>query len=125
MIIVGSGITGAACALEAVSLGAEVVLVDASLRGRATAAGAGIISPWSSSVEDPAWHTFATAAAREYPSLIERLADAGETDTGYRKVGALYLCDDEASAARIYARLYGQSEDAPERSRSTSPGRHG
>ena len=114
MIIVGSGITGAACALEAASLGAEVVLVDAGLRGRATAAGAGIISPWSSAVEDPAWHAFATAAAREYPALIERLADAGETHTGYRKVGALYLCDDEATTARVYARLYGQSKDAPE-----------
>lgn len=114
MIIVGSGITGAACALEAASLGAEVILADAGLEGRATAAGAGIISPWSSRVEDPAWHTFAAAAAREYPALIERLADAGETDTGYRKVGALYLCDDETATARVAGSLRRQREDTPE-----------
>ena len=114
MIIVGSGITGAACALEAASLGAEVILADAGLRGRATAAGAGIISPWASRVEDPAWHAFATAAAREYPALVERLADAGETDTGYRTAGALYLCDDEAAMARVSARLEALRGDAPE-----------
>jgi D-amino-acid dehydrogenase len=114
MIIVGSGITGAACALEAASLGAEVVLADAGLEGRATAAGAGIISPWSSRVEDPAWHAFTAAAAREYPALIERLADAGETDTGYRKVGALYLCDDETATARMSGSLRRQRENTPE-----------
>ena len=43
LIVVGSGIVGASCAYAASSLGAEVVLVDAALAGRATAAGAGII----------------------------------------------------------------------------------
>lgn len=114
MIIVGSGITGAACALEAATLGAEVILVDAGLDGRATAAGAGIVSPWLSRVEDPAWHDFAAAAAREYPLLVERLADAGETETGYRRVGALYLCDDETEAGRVFKRAVRQSADTPE-----------
>jgi hypothetical protein len=43
LIVVGGGIVGAACAYTATTLGAEVVLVDAALAGRATAAGAGII----------------------------------------------------------------------------------
>jgi glycine/D-amino acid oxidase-like deaminating enzyme len=60
------------------------VLVDAALAGRATAAGAGIICPWSSRIEDPDWYAFGCAAAREYPALIDALASAGETDTGYR-----------------------------------------
>lgn len=114
MIIVGSGITGAACALEAATLGAEIVLVDAGLDGRATAAGAGIVSPWLSRVEDPAWHGFAAAAAREYPLLIARLAEAGETETGYRRTGALYLCDDETEAGRVFKRAVKQSVDTPE-----------
>src|ERR1700733_12463272 len=89
LIVVGSGIVGASCAYTASSLGAEVVLVDAGMPGRATAAGAGIICPWSSAVEDPAWCSLAYPAAREYPALIGRLADLGEADVGYRRVGAL------------------------------------
>jgi D-amino-acid dehydrogenase len=114
MIIIGGGIVGAACALEAAALGAETVLVDAARPGRATAAGAGIISPWSSRVDDPAWHSFATAAAREYPALIDRLAEAGETDTGYRNVGALYLAESEEARDRLRARLDAARTDAPE-----------
>jgi D-amino-acid dehydrogenase len=94
IIVIGAGIVGAACAYTAASLGAEVVLVDAGLAGRATAAGAGIICPWSARVEDPDWYAFGCAAARDYPALIEELADAGETDTGYRRVGALALGGD-------------------------------
>lgn len=114
LIIVGSGIVGASCAQEAASLGADVVLADASLPGRATAAGAGIISPWSSRVEDPAWYEFAAAAAREYPALVDHLASLGETDVGYRKVGALYLTDSPASQERLRDALLARRTDAPE-----------
>src|SRR6202050_4195840 len=89
LIVVGSGIVGASCAYAASSLGAEVVLVDAAKPGRATAAGAGIICPWSAQVTDPAWCALAYAAAREYPALIAGLADLGDTDVGYRQGGAL------------------------------------
>jgi D-amino-acid dehydrogenase len=89
LIVVGSGIAGASCAYAASSLGAEVVLVEAGKPGRATAAGAGIICPWSAQVTDPAWYALASTAAREYPALTARLADLGETDVGYRQVGAL------------------------------------
>ena len=91
LIIVGAGITGAACAYTASGLGAEVILVEAERPGRATAAGAGIICPWTSAVDDPAWYDFARTAAREYPALIADLADRGETDVSYRRVGALLL----------------------------------
>jgi D-amino-acid dehydrogenase len=92
LIVVGAGVVGASCAYTASRLGAEVVLVDAALEGKATAAGAGIvICPWSSGLDDPVWHSFICAAAREYPALIESLAALGETDVGYRQVGALIL----------------------------------
>jgi D-amino-acid dehydrogenase len=122
LIVVGSGIVGASCAHAASALGAEVVLVDAAKQGRATAAGAGIICPWSARVTDPAWRALAYAAAREYPALIARLAgaladapagaradapagapagaladalaDPGGIDVGYRQVGALFLGED-------------------------------
>jgi glycine/D-amino acid oxidase-like deaminating enzyme len=80
LIIAGAGVVGAACAYEASGLGAEVVLVDADLPGRATAAGAGIMCPWVSHEDDEAWYAFACAAARQYPALIDELADSGAGD---------------------------------------------
>src|SRR5580698_9505776 len=104
LIIVGAGITGAACAYTASALGAQVTLIDAERPGRATAAGAGIICPWTAAVDDPAWYDFARTAAREYPALIAALADQGEADVSYRRVGALLLEQaaqpDQANAAR-------------------------
>ena len=82
--MVGSGIVGASCAYAASSLGAEVVLVDAAKPGRATAAGAGIICPWTAQETGPAWSALAFAAAREYPGLVARLAGLGLADVGYR-----------------------------------------
>jgi D-amino-acid dehydrogenase len=90
VIVVGAGIVGASCAYTARSLGAEVVLADAALPGRATAAGAGIVCPWwSDQAGDPVWYQFACAAARYYPELVAGLTAA---DVGYRQVGALILC---------------------------------
>jgi D-amino-acid dehydrogenase len=116
LIIVGAGITGAACAYSASALGAEVTLIDADRPGRATAAGAGIICPWTAAVDDPPWYDFARTAAREYPALIAALADQGEPDVSYRRVGALLLEQadqpDQANAAR--QRLAARSAEAPE-----------
>ena len=112
--MVGSGIVGASCAYAASGLGAEVVLVDAGKPGRATAAGAGIICPWSARVADPAWCALAYAAAREYPALIARLADLGETDVGYRQVGALALAEREEDREQFRQALLARRAVAPE-----------
>jgi D-amino-acid dehydrogenase len=114
LIVVGSGIVGSSCAFEASCLGADVVLVDAAIPGRATAAGAGIICPWSSRVEDQAWYSLARAAAREYPALTGRLASLGETDVGYRRVGALALADGEQDRERVRQLLLARRAGAPE-----------
>ena len=79
LVVVGAGIVGSACAYAASSLGAEVTLIDAGWPGQATAAGAGIICPWTSGVDDPGGYAFACAAARAYPALVAELADLGET----------------------------------------------
>jgi D-amino-acid dehydrogenase len=120
LIVVGSGIVGASCAYAASSLGAEVVLVDAGKPGRATAAGAGIICPWSAQVADPAWRVLAYAAAREYPALTARLADLGETDVGYRQVGALALAEGEEDREGIRRALLARRAAAPEIGEVTS-----
>ncbi|MFY9929348.1 MAG: FAD-dependent oxidoreductase, partial [Streptosporangiaceae bacterium] len=118
LIVVGSGVVGAACAYTAAGLGAQVTLVDAAEPGQATAAGAGIICPWTSAVHDKAWYEFGCAAAREYPDLIAQLAEQGQPDVSYRRVGALWLPpggdDDDAvmiaAAGRLAARRFGAPE---------------
>ena len=114
LIVVGSGIVGSACALTATALGADVTLVDADYRGRATAAGAGIICPWSSRVDDPDWFAFGCAAARGYPALVDLLADRGETAVGYRQTGAMVLAESPERQAEIGRQLLARRADAPE-----------
>jgi D-amino-acid dehydrogenase len=111
LVVVGSGIVGASCAYTASSLGAEVVLADAALPGRATAAGAGIVCPWwSAQAGDAVWYQFACAAARYYPELVAGLNAA---DVGYRRVGALIMCrPDEQEALR--QQFAARRADAPE-----------
>jgi D-amino-acid dehydrogenase len=115
VIVVGAGVAGASCAYTAASLGAEVVLVDAAMAGRATAAGAGIICPWTSSLsDDPVWCNFACAAVRHYGPLLAELAECGEKDVGYRRVGALSLAGSHDGQQAIIERMLAQRATAPE-----------
>lgn len=114
LIVVGAGIVGTACAYTASRLGASVVVVDAAQPGAATAAGAGIVCPWSGRAEDPDWYSFGCAAAREYPLLIDQLAGLGETDVGYRRVGALALAEPGQEPEEIRQRLLARRAEAPE-----------
>src|SRR5271154_6873988 len=114
LIVVGSGVVGAACAYTASGLGAQVTLVDAARPGQATAAGAGIICPWTAAVDDPSWYGFACAAARQYPALIAALAELGEADVSYRRVGALLLAGDDDQLEQARQRLAARRPEAPE-----------
>lgn len=91
------------------------MLIDASLEGRATAAGAGIIAPWvGSSAPDPDWHRRGNAAGRDYPATIAALAEDGESDTGYAPCGALIVSDDAAVLRRVAQDLRERRSAAPE-----------
>ena len=111
LIVVGTGIVGAACGYAASRLGADVTFVDAAAVGRATAAGAGVICPWTSEADDPAWYAFSRAAVREYPSLVAGLS---ADDVSYRQVGALALADEDGELERIRARVVARRAEAPE-----------
>jgi D-amino-acid dehydrogenase len=115
VIVVGSGIVGASCAYTASRLGAEVVLADAGLPGQATAAGAGIVCPWASDLAgDPAWYALACASAGHYPRLVAELAELGETEVGYRQVGALILAESAQQQADLRRQLLARRAGAPE-----------
>jgi D-amino-acid dehydrogenase len=98
-IIIGAGVLGASTAFHLARMGERVTVIDAGLDGRATAAGAGIICPWVSGVDDAAFYRLYAGGGEYYPELIAALAEAGETETGYRRVGALLVSDDPAELA--------------------------
>ena len=101
------GHIGSETAYHLAAAGAEVVLVDDVAQGRATAAGAGIVCPWPSLIEDPAWYMLASLGARYYPELIALLAEAGQTDVSYRKTGAMIVAG-EAELDQVERRVRGE-----------------
>jgi len=83
VVVIGGGLVGAATAYELVLGGASVVVVDAGHLGRATDAGAGILSPETSPHPDDDWYDLAVASAAHHRSLRRRLAEEGVADTGH------------------------------------------
>ena len=79
--VVGAGLVGLSLAYELACLGAGVTVVDAAHPGRATDAGAGILSPATSMESDPALWPFLRQAGAHYPALLDRLAaDGADTE---------------------------------------------
>lgn len=93
--VVGGGLVGAALGYELASAGASVVLVDRHDAGRATDAGAGILSPDTTPRAEPDWYPFARAAGAHYPSLVDRMACDGIPVTGYGRCGLLSIVREE------------------------------
>jgi D-amino-acid dehydrogenase len=92
--VIGGGLVGAALAYELVTRGTDVVLVDEHHPGRASDAGAGILSPETTWNPDPDWFSFGMASAAHYRTLMERLAGDGATETGFTECGLLLLAID-------------------------------
>ncbi len=104
VVIVGDGVAGAATAFALARRGAAVTVVDAGLVGRATDAGAGIVQPWSTS-SDGEFYELYSAGADFYPELIERLAEAGVHEIGYRRSGALVVDRDASVIEEVAQRV--------------------
>lgn len=114
VVVVGGGVLGASAAYQLARAGARVTLVDRADEGRATAAGAGIVCPWGSKVEDAPTYALLAAGARWYPQLIEQLTEDGETELGYARVGSVYTPGDPAELEAADRRLRTRAADAPE-----------
>jgi D-amino-acid dehydrogenase len=111
VVVIGSGIAGASAAYQLARRGAEVVVVEAGERGMATAAGAGIVSPWTSRrIED---YELAAAAAAHYPELVAQLAEDGRRDSSFEVVGGMIVAAGETELADAYARTSGRAAGAP------------
>ena len=91
--VVGAGLVGLSLAYELACLGISVTVVDAAHPGRATDAGAGILSPATSHDTDAALWPFLHRCGEHYPELVHRLEDDGVdvAATGYGMCGLLSL----------------------------------
>jgi len=113
-IIIGSGILGASTAYHLAKSGVEVTVIDRKDAGQATDAAAGIICPWLSQRRNKAWYALAKGGATYYTSLIQQLEEDGETETGYRRVGAVSLHTDAVKLEKIKERAVKRRDNAPE-----------
>lgn len=129
--VIGGGIVGASVGFHLAHEGDDVLLVDRADEGRATNAGAGIVSPTttSRSVSDT-WLRFAVDAVSHYSRLVSRLEAEGIDDHGYAQPGLLRVAisSDEATAferikCRIQSRMTGTETPDPDRIQEIPPKR--
>ncbi|GAA0512829.1 D-amino-acid dehydrogenase [Halorubrum aquaticum] len=114
-VVVGGGIVGSSVGYHLARSGVETLLVDRRDAGRATSAGAGIVSPGTSSrTADDDWFAFATDAVDYYPELVDRLEADGVDDTSYSRVGLLAAAIDDDELAP-YDEAMGRVENRRER----------
>lgn len=113
IVVIGGGILGAVAAYSALRMGAAVTLLDAAHEGRATQAGAGIVSPWTSRYEGDALYAMILGGAEAYPDLIASLAGDGEADLGYRRVGTLCAPADPAVLDTLEPMVRRRAQSSP------------
>lgn len=111
---------GAATAYELGRGGARTLLVDRHDRGRATDAGAGILSPETAKRDDPSWTALVRAAGRYYDELVPRLRG----DSGWARCGILQLATRETDVPAwewVAEHAHGAREIAPAEASSMVP----
>jgi D-amino-acid dehydrogenase len=99
--VIGGGVVGASTAYHLVRAGVQTLLVDRRDGGRASDAGAGILST-ATRVDDPdPVERFEARAAAYYPVLIEDLQGKGAGDPGYGVCGSLTVAVDDDEIAHF------------------------
>jgi D-amino-acid dehydrogenase len=99
-VVVGGGVVGSSVAYHLARAGVETLLVDRRDAGRATDAGAGIVSPPTSShTASDRWFRLASAALDYYPDLAARLAADQDGAVGFGQPGLLAVAPPGAEAA--------------------------
>ncbi len=111
VIVIGAGIAGASTAFHLADAGVEVVLIDGGNPGAATLAGAGIICPWPTARADDDYVDLYVTCGEGVGPIVERLAERGEPDTSYRRVGAIFLGHDDGELDEVEARVRRRAGD--------------
>ena len=129
VVIIGGGIVGSSVAYHLAREGADAVLVDREDEGRATAAGAGILSPATSSrTASDQWFEFAVEAVDYYSDLVAALDAEQDGAVGYARTGLLSVAATDAevaafdeASARIERRRADLGRPAPDSFAEISP----
>ncbi len=128
VIVVGGGVIGCAVAHYLVRAGARTLLLDRGDTGRATAAGAGILSPETNTRDPEAWFEFAHQSVALYPALVQALEADAPGATGYARCGLLLVAatEDEVepferAAACIFERQRRRGEPSAADLREITP----
>jgi D-amino-acid dehydrogenase len=101
-VVIGGGVVGASTAYHLVGEGVRTLLVDRRHRGRATDAGAGILSTATNTEDPDPIERFEALATQYYPALIEALRSDDAGDTGYGMCGSLTVALDEDEVAHFH-----------------------
>ena len=110
VIVVGGGIVGVSTAYQLVRSGADVVMIDRRDKGRATDAGAGIITSGSDPNHTDPYYRFVGQAEVHYRELISALEADGCDETGYGVCGSLWVAVDEREGAEFQRSTVGIPE---------------
>ncbi len=119
-VVVGGGMVGTATAYELGRSGARVLLVDRADAGRATDAGAGILSPETAKRDDAAWVELVRAAGRHFDELVPALGPG----CGWERCGILQLATRETDLAAwewVAERASGATEITADEARAMVP----
>jgi D-amino-acid dehydrogenase len=113
-IIIGGGIAGTSAAYNLARSGVKTLLIDRHDTGRATDAGAGILSFATLGLGGGRlWFDFAMQCSGYYTQLIDQLRGEQPSDTGYEVVGELIVAvdDDESDAFETERRLISAQQE--------------
>lgn len=94
-VVIGGGIVGTSVGYHLARTGAKAIVVDRRDAGRATDAGAGIITPGGQAASPEPWSRLVGEAEAYYPALVDALREDGAADTGYSVCGSLLVAVDD------------------------------
>lgn len=111
MVVLGGGIIGLSCALEASLRGFQVTLIEpGKLGGQASGAAAGMLAPYSENTEQPdAFFELSLASLRRYPEWIRLVEELSGRHTEWVRSGSLGVCYHEADIQPMTSRLEWQN----------------
>jgi D-amino-acid dehydrogenase len=101
--VLGGGIVGVSAALRCARAGARVAVIDAGFEGKASAAGAGIVSPVGLGGNEASreWSTLVASAIAHYGRILGLLDQAGMADVGFDRVGEIVVASREQDLPRL------------------------
>jgi glycine oxidase len=105
IVVIGAGLIGLAIAYELALRGAEVRVVDAGEPARAASwAGAGMLAPFTETIDAPAYEALCADSLARYPAFVRGLFERAGVDAHLRLHGIIEAAFAPADAARLRER---------------------